>query len=340
MGRRPATTSNEEVSFDEDFLEKFNALKRFKVKYGHTCVPEHVDADLGRWVQQIIAKEIPLSLKEKEKLKKIDFVFNINYYNMIVAEYDNINPIHIEYLLAGNSYHKWLRKLFELREYTRKHGHSSPSIKEERNLAQWCTYQRRKYKDGVLPDFQLKEFTDLDFFWNPNDDKHTFKDREKFQSQWDKMYGLMLMYKEESGTIVVPQVIEGKYKKLGRWVNTQRTKKANGSLLPERQKKLEDIGFVWNKPDKEFKDRLKLIKEIQKKVGGDLNNARVSRSAPADERRVANYIYRLRKRGTLEDKYKKLLERSIEFDWTPRDVPRGRRKKNFTGFKKKDSGSK
>lgn len=37
---------------------------------------------------------------------------------------------------------------------------------------------------------------------------------------------------------------------LGRWVGIQRKLYKEGSLLLERQKRLEEIGFVWNAKEK------------------------------------------------------------------------------------------
>ena len=43
-----------------------------------------------------------------------------------------------------------------------------------------------------------------------------------------------------------------KYKKLGRWVSWQRDLKKKNNLDEERMKKLDDIGFVWDKHEADW----------------------------------------------------------------------------------------
>jgi hypothetical protein len=35
------------------------------------------------------------------------------------------------------------------------------------------------------------------------------------------------------------------YKRLGKWVNTQRTRNKRGKVLPARKQLLDSIGFIW-----------------------------------------------------------------------------------------------
>lgn len=63
---------------------------------------------------------------------------------------------------------------------------------------------------------------------------------------WDGYYALLLKYKTEHGHIQM----KAKYEtedgfRLGYWLNTQRQQKKRGNLLPEREKKLNELGIVW-----------------------------------------------------------------------------------------------
>jgi len=323
-----ANSITENGELTPEFIDKFNSLKRFQNKYGHTCVPltgEH--KELGEWVWDIVKNRRDLDPKIVSKLSSINFVFKVENYEEIVADWENFDARHLEGFEENPKYYMWYASLRKMREFYAENGHSSPSYWESRSLCSWGTAQREKKRAEALSQVQIDELEKLEFFWNPNQDKHTLEDRRRFQQMWDKMYALLADYREEYGNALVPQISEGKYKKLGRWVNTQRLRYTKGTLLPDRKKKLDQLGFVWNKLEADFKNRLKLIEKVKKEMGGDLNKARVCRGAPKDERRVANYLYRIRKVANKEDKKMKLLEKKLDLDWTPRNASRGRRKK-------------
>jgi hypothetical protein len=62
---------------------------------------------------------------------------------------------------------------------------------------------------------------------------------------WEKMFAALVEYKKVHNHCNVPQKA-GEYKRLGKWVNTQRTHYYRGKMKPDRQRQLESIGFVWN----------------------------------------------------------------------------------------------
>jgi hypothetical protein len=58
---------------------------------------------------------------------------------------------------------------------------------------------------------------------------------------WEEMYSQLEEYREEHGDCLVKE--EGS--KLGRWVNTQRTRKKHSDLNPRQMRDLERLGFHW-----------------------------------------------------------------------------------------------
>ena len=67
---------------------------------------------------------------------------------------------------------------------------------------------------------------------------------ETTTASWEFWFGLLLEYKAEFGDCLVPQKKAYQGKKLGIWVNTQRTNKE--TLSPERILRLDKLGFVWD----------------------------------------------------------------------------------------------
>jgi len=68
---------------------------------------------------------------------------------------------------------------------------------------------------------------------------------EASTASWEFWFGLLEAFTEREGHCKVPVLYKANNgKTLGRWVNTQRGSK--GSMLVEREKRLNDLGFVWD----------------------------------------------------------------------------------------------
>jgi hypothetical protein len=64
------------------------------------------------------------------------------------------------------------------------------------------------------------------------------------------MFAALVEFKKTHGHCNVPQKSRGhislEQKRLGKWVNSQRTHYKRGKLRNDRKQQLEAIGFVWN----------------------------------------------------------------------------------------------
>lgn len=67
---------------------------------------------------------------------------------------------------------------------------------------------------------------------------------------WEKMFAALVEFKKNHGHCNVPQKSREhkslEQKRLGKWVNSQRTAYTRGKLNPGRKQQLDSIGFVWN----------------------------------------------------------------------------------------------
>ncbi|MDE0809816.1 MAG: helicase associated domain-containing protein [Alphaproteobacteria bacterium] len=61
---------------------------------------------------------------------------------------------------------------------------------------------------------------------------------------WDEFYGALISFKEREKHCRVPQAYNKDGLNLGLWVNRQRS--TRDKLSPERIKRLEELGFVWD----------------------------------------------------------------------------------------------
>lgn len=63
---------------------------------------------------------------------------------------------------------------------------------------------------------------------------------------WEGYYNLLLKYKDEHGHIQMKATyITEEGFRLGYWLNTQRQQKKRGNLLQERERKLNELGIIW-----------------------------------------------------------------------------------------------
>ena len=90
---------------------------------------------------------------------------------------------------------------------------------------------------GVVVRLIAEVLDELGVDWEPNNTA---------EQSWDEKFNMLLEYEKEHGSLDVPQA----HCFLGAWVAKQRQLKKKGKLLPERERRLVDIGFVWESPNR------------------------------------------------------------------------------------------
>ena len=63
---------------------------------------------------------------------------------------------------------------------------------------------------------------------------------------WDEWYGRLVKYKKREGNCLVPALHNDNGYPLGQWVSKQRVAKKKNLLAPDRIKRLDDLGFMWD----------------------------------------------------------------------------------------------
>ena len=193
----------------------FEVLKQYKSTHGDCLVPQRwrENRKLAEWVskQRIQNNKGRLDPARKRRLDELGFVWD---------------PVTVKW-------EEWFAKLVEFR---RIHGHTNvpQKVKQYEQLANWVRNQRRDYKmKRPIMHERAKRLNEIGFSW-----------RLVEPQGWEKMFAALVEYKNAHGNCNVPQ--RWHEKRLAKWVNTQRTTYKRGKLLPERQRQLESIGFVWN----------------------------------------------------------------------------------------------
>ena len=154
----------------------------------------------------------------------------------------------------------------ELQTFKERHGHCivPKEYKENKRLGAWCS-RLRMMKSGTVPNTggfkltpeRIKRLENMGFRWTTT-------------KTFDEYFHELQAYKEKHGHCIVPRGYKGN-KKLGDWCFRLRSMKSgvrhnsgNYKLIPERIKRLEDIGFRWrhaSQPLKKVETRVSSSRE-------------------------------------------------------------------------------
>lgn len=138
--------------------------------------------------------------------------------------------------------HTIFRALVRFKEV---HGHCDvPSrYPEDTTLGSMVCHLRNEGRDRVTRD-QKESLDQLGFDWETRG--------EKFERQWDDMFGRLVAYRREHLDCCVPCPYK-EDERLGNWVRRQRQKKGEGLLRKDREDKLTSIGFRWAAPNPDYR---------------------------------------------------------------------------------------
>jgi superfamily II DNA or RNA helicase len=194
------------------------ALKAFKEERGHCRVPQRFkeNGQLADWVSRVRTSRNKgkLSAEQKRILTELGFDWN---------------PVR----------NRWDYMFDQLVEYKKEHGHTNVPQHSGKylELAHWVRNQRaaKRYNRPIIAE-RGKRLDEIGFSWRLVD-----------PLSWESMFESLGEFKKIYGHRNVPQHWK-ENKRLGKWVNTQRTAYKRGKLSAEKQKLLEEIGFAWRLP--------------------------------------------------------------------------------------------
>ena len=127
----------------------------------------------------------------------------------------------------------WDELFSDLTDFFKLHGHCNvaPDWQANPELAVWVSLQRAAKRQNRLTADQLRRMDDIGFAWSIHD------------GDWDSMFAKLAEHlrpmhngKPRNVTMSV---------ELRRWMLTQRQFKKRGEIEPERERKLNSIGFEW-----------------------------------------------------------------------------------------------
>jgi superfamily II DNA or RNA helicase len=195
---------------------RFQELQQYKQAHGNCLVPQSWKGNrrLADWVsEQRVANN--KGLLDAERFRRLD---------------------ELDFDWDPNTNH-WEKYFCQLIEFKQEYGHTNVPQRsgKYRELGTWVRNQRaaKRYKRPIMAE-RAKRLDEIGFVWVLVE-----------PMAWEKMFAALVEYKRVHNHCNVPQKA-GEHKRLGKWVNTQRTHFYRGTIRPDRQSQLESVGFVWN----------------------------------------------------------------------------------------------
>ena len=191
--------------------ERFNKLLQFKELEGHCRVPQGFKLggiNLGNWVSKQRSAKDSMSPERRQRLDDSGFI-----WDKLEAD--------------------WEEGFYKLAQFKELEGHCRvpQGFKlDGLNLGNWVS-NRRKAKDNMSAERKQK-LDDIGFIW------------DVLADNWEEGFSKLLQFKELEGHCRVPTKLKFNDFTLGVWVSHRRTEK--DSMAPERNKRLDDIGFIWD----------------------------------------------------------------------------------------------
>jgi len=142
--------------------------------------------------------------------------------------------------------------------YKNREGHCNvPAFhKEDReNLGTWLSTQRGLMMKGNLDPEKQKLLEDIGVVWDMS------------SHQWEHYYNLLVKYKVREGNCNVQRSHEEDGENLGSWLSVQRTANTNGKIGTDKQKKLKDLGVVWDVQKQQWENYYNLLVKYKDREG-------------------------------------------------------------------------
>jgi hypothetical protein len=285
------------VRGDESKWEaSFSLLQRYKDRNGHCNVPQlHTEdeAELGKWLQaqrrQMKAGKLDLDRQHRLGSMNVDWeLFDPRW---------EINYSLLETLKTREGY------------CNLPQAHIEDGVK----LGLWLTRQRQKKRKGTLCLEKQHRLEEIGVAW-------------EILVRWEADVSLLERFKGREGHCNVPRVHTEDGMKLGSWLNTQRQHKKKGSLQLDRQRRLGEIGIVWEtseaETDSTWNEKLSLLQQYRDREG----HCHVPTLYEEDGVKLGKWLSarrRQRKEGTLDIDKQHRLE-SIGVSWDAMEARRER----------------
>ena len=159
---------------------------------------------------------------------------------------------------------KMLNKLIEFVNKNKRYPKSRTENKDEHNLSQWISTQRRELAKPEADEFKVKKLKEIGFVWESQEDI--------LEKQWLETYNKVVDFKnkhkrlpksvEENKQLTEQDKIENN---LYEWMQRQRIKNDKNDTENYRVQKLNEIGFVWDPNEEKWWEKYNKVVDFKNK---------------------------------------------------------------------------
>jgi len=227
------------------WFDRIDQLRKYKEVHGDCLVPKRYkeNTSLGNWVNKQRQhyrkfqehKSSPLTQERIDILDSLEFIWDASNVKRKTSSAEKA----------------WWKRYDELVLHFKDNGQNSV-VPSKSSLGWWIIKQRNEfnsYKKGeksILTKDRIDALNAIGFQW-----------KSHHQQIWDKRVEELKAYKHIHGDCLVPTSYK-ENPKLANWVSSQRKLYNNNSLSEERIDVLEKVGFIWDRWEHEFEQKLRV----------------------------------------------------------------------------------
>jgi len=244
--RRQQQTIKPLLKNNYSWFDRIDQLRQYKKVHGNCLVPKRYkeNPSLGNWVNK--QRQHYRKFKENESSssltqEKIDALDSLGFI---------WDASKIKRTKTSSAEKAWSNRYDELVQYFKENGPNSV-VPSKSSLGWWIIAQRNEYnayrngEKSTLTKERIDALNSIGFQW-----------KSRRQQIWDQRVKELKSYKQIHGDCLVP-VSYKENPKLANWVSSQRKLYNKNSLSKERIDILEQIGFIWNRWEHEFEQKLR-----------------------------------------------------------------------------------
>jgi hypothetical protein len=200
---------------------------QFKQREGHCNVPiQHVESGEKLWIWLMVQKIDVKRERMDDDRRLLLEALGVDWHPLVRS---------LDFI--------WDFKLLLVLQFKQREGHLTVPVvhvEDGQALGDWINTHRKKQKAGTLGAERERRLNEIGFIWNGVND-----------GKWESMFKALKHFKQREGHLQVSakhiETMNGGVEvKLGDWVKDQRYHKRIGTVMFERERRLTEVGFIWN----------------------------------------------------------------------------------------------
>jgi hypothetical protein len=220
-----------EADWEAEWEAILALLVQWRERHGHLLVSLRQQPQLFRWThtQWQMRRDGKRQPDRVDRLDAIGFLWDI-------PTLQTVRPAHCPELET-----RWQQRLDQLVGFRARSGHCNipQGWPEDQKLAAWTHNQRSRKAAGKLSAERIARLDAIGFSWT-GDRRLSARNG----AVWEERYAELVQF-QATHSHCRPNCDAPGLRVLAEWVAGQRRARRRGNLLPERQARLEALGFQW-----------------------------------------------------------------------------------------------